>query len=151
MKASFLAPSDNSILVVRIQALKPISPRQWGKMTASQMIVHCTDQLRVSRGDKAVTSIQIPNFLKPFVKWLLVSRMKEFKPGMRTLIELDSKFGMTSPTTFEADRATLLDLLRIDRYSPNGVEHPVFGHLAAQEFGEITWRHLDHHLRQFGV
>ena len=151
MSASFLTVSDNNALRARIQTLKPDSPRQWGKMTAGQMVVHCTDQLRVSRGEKAVTSMQIPGFLKPVVKWLLISRMKAFKPGMRTLKELDSEVGMTPPTTFEADRALLLGLLERDKYSPEGVEHPVFGHLTAQEFGEITWKHLDHHLRQFGV
>jgi hypothetical protein len=151
MTANFLTPSDNTALVARIQALKPNSLRQWGKMTAGQMVVHCTDQLRVSRGDKAVTSTRIPNFIKPLVKWLLISRMKAFKPGMRTLKELDSEAGMTAPTTFEADRATLLNLLKTDEYGPDGVEHPVFGHLTAQEFGEVTWKHLDHHLRQFGV
>jgi hypothetical protein len=151
MTANFLNPSDNTALIARIQALKHNKLRQWGKMTAGQMVVHCTDQLRVSRGEKAVTSTRIPNFIKPLVKWLLISRMKAFKPGMRTLKELDSEAGMTALTTFEADRAMLLDLLKLDKYGPDGVEHPVFGHLTAQEFGEVTWKHLDHHLRQFGV
>lgn len=151
MSANFLAASDNAALCARIQQLRPDSTRHWGKMTAGQMVVHCTDQLRVSRGEKAVTSTRIPGFLKPLVKWLVVSRLKAFKPGMRTLKELDAEAGMTPPTTFEADRALLLSLLEREKYGPQGVEHPVFGHLTAQEFGEVTWKHLDHHLRQFGV
>jgi len=151
MSANFLAASDNAALCARLQQLRPDSTRHWGKMTAGQMVVHCTDQLRVSRGEKAVTSTRIPGFLKPLVKWLVVSRLKAFKPGMRTLKELDSEAGMTPPTTFEADRALLLGLLEREKYDPQGVEHPVFGHLTAQEFGEVTWKHLDHHLRQFGV
>ena len=151
MSANFLTASDNAALRARIQKLRPDSARQWGKMTAGQMVVHCTDQLRVSRGEKAVPSTRIPGFIKPLVKWWLVSRMKAFKPGMRTLKELDSEAGMPPPTTFEADRALLVGLLERDKYGPQGVEHPVFGHMTAQEFGEITWKHLDHHLRQFGV
>lgn len=151
MSANFLTPTDNAILISRIRALRPDSPRQWGKMTAPLMLVHCADQLRVSRGDKAVASVRIPGFLKPLVKWLLVTRLKEFKPGMRTMKELDSETGMTAPTTFEADRAALLALLEPTLYRPEGINHPVFGHLTAQEFGEVTWKHLDHHLRQFGV
>ncbi len=70
---------------------------------------------------------------------------------MQTMKELDANAGMTPPTTFEADRQTLLDLLDPAKYSLSGVEHPVFGHLSRKEFGEVTWKHLDHHLRQFGV
>lgn len=151
MSANFLTANDNAALLARIQQLGPDSSRQWGKMTAGQMVVHCTDQLRVSRGEKAVTSTRIPGFLKPLVKWLLISRLKAFKPGMRTLKELDAEAEMTPPTTFEADRAHLLGLLELDKYGQKGVEHPIFGHLTAQEFGEVTWKHLDHHLRQFGV
>ena len=151
MSANFLTASDNAALCARIHQLRPESARHWGKMTAGQMVVHCTDQLRVSRGEKAVMSTRIPGFLKPLVKWLVVSRLKAFKPGMRTLKELDAETGMTPPTTLEADRALLSGLLAREQYGPQGVDHPVFGPLTAQEFGEVTWKHLDHHLRQFGV
>jgi Protein of unknown function (DUF1569) len=151
MSANFLTARDNAALCARIHQLRPDSVRHWGKMTAGQMVVHCTDQLRVSRGEKAVSSMRLPGFIKPLVKWLVVSRLKAFKPGMRTLEELDAEAGMTPPTTFEADRGLLLGLLERDKYGLQGVAHPVFGHLTAQEFGEVTWKHLDHHLRQFGV
>lgn len=151
MSASFLDSNAHAALVTRIQALTPDSQRRWGQMTMGQMLVHCTDQLRVSRGEKAVTSLRIPGFLKPLVKWFFVTRLKRFKPNMQTLKELDSKAGMTPSTTFEADRQTLLDLLNPAKYSLSGIEHPVFGHLSHKEFGQVTWKHLDHHLRQFGV
>ncbi|MBD2767956.1 DUF1569 domain-containing protein [Hymenobacter sp. BT664] len=151
MAYNFLTPSDHAALVARIRALRPDSPRQWGKMTAGQMLVHCADQLRVSRGEKPITSVRIPGFLKPLLKWLLVSRLKEFKPGTRTIKELAAESGMSAPTTFAADQAALLELLDPACYAPSGVEHPLFGHLTAQEFGEVSWKHLDHHLRQFGV
>ena len=151
MSANFLEPHVNAALVARFHALTPDAPRHWGRMTAGQMLVHCADQLRVSRGEKPVTSTRIPGWLKPVAKWFFVTRLKEFKPNMKTLPELDAHGGMTPPTTFAADRAALLSLLEPGRYSPAGVEHPLFGHLSAPEFGEITWKHLDHHLRQFGV
>jgi hypothetical protein len=77
--------------------------------------------------------------------------MKEFKPNMKTMYELDSKGGMTPPVSFAADHATLISLLSPARYSSQGIDHPLFGHMSAQEFGEVTWKHLDHHLRQFGA
>ena len=151
MPANFLLPADNAALQARIRALRPDSPRQWGRMSAGQMLVHCADQLRVSLGEKPVTSVRLPGFVKPLVKWLIVTRNKGFKPNMRTMKELDSEADMTAPTTFEADRSTLLALLDPARYPAGGVEHPLFGHLTAKELGEVTWQHLDHHLRQFGA
>ncbi len=151
MAANFLEPSANAALVSRLFQLMPDAQRRWGTLTAGQMLVHCADQLRVSRGDKPVTSLRVPGLLKPLLKWYFVTRFKQFKPNMKTLYELDANGGMTPPVSFATDHAALLDLLQPSRYSPAGLDHPLFGHLSAQEFGEITWKHLDHHLRQFGV
>ncbi|WP_375418584.1 DUF1569 domain-containing protein [uncultured Hymenobacter sp.] len=151
MSISFLNAGAHARLTARIEQLAPDTPRRWGTMSAQQMLVHCADQLRVSRGEKPVTSVRLPGFLKPLVKWLVVTRLKEFKPGMRTLKELDAKAGMTPLTTFADDRKALLALIEPAQYSPAGVKHPVFGHLSAQELGEVTWKHLDYHLRQFGA
>jgi hypothetical protein len=151
MAANFLDPSDNKALISRLFRLMPDASPRWGSMTVGQMLVHCADQLRVSRGEKPVTSLRVPGFLKPLLKWYFVTRLQEFKPNMKTMYELDAKGGMTPPVSFATDHATLIRLLSPASYSPSGVEHPLFGHLPAQEFGEITWKHLDHHLRQFGV
>jgi hypothetical protein len=151
MAANFLDPSANKALISRFFTLMPDTQRRWGTMTAGQMLVHCADQLRVSRGEKPVTSLRVPGLLKPLLKWYFVTRLKEFKPNMKTMYELDAKGGMTPPTSFATDHATLIGLLAPTQYSRTGVDHPLFGHLSAQEFGEITWKHLDHHLRQFGV
>ncbi|MFD1872145.1 hypothetical protein [Hymenobacter bucti] len=151
MAANFLDPSENKALISRFFLLMPDAPRRWGTMTAGQMLVHCADQLRVSRGEKRVTSLWIPGFLKSLLKKRFITQFKGFKPGMKTLRELDARRGMTAPVGFAADHATLIRLLSPAGYGPGGLDHPLFGHLSAQEFGEITWQHLDHHLRQFGV
>lgn len=151
MAANFLHPADNKALISRLFCLMPDAQRHWGTMTAGQMLVHCADQLRISRGEKRVTSLRPPGLLKPLLKWWFVTRNQGFRRNMKTLPELDANVGMTAPVSFATDHATLLGLLNPNRYSPAGVNHPLFGHLSAQEFGEITWQHLDHHLRQFGV
>ena len=151
MTANFLDPADSQVLAARLLALTPDAPRRWGTMSAQQMLVHCADQLRISRGEKAVTSVRLPGFVKPLAKWLIVTRHQEFKPGMRTLKEMDANAGLSALTTFEGDRAALLELLAPVNNLGDGVEHPLFGHLSRQEFGEVTWKHLDHHLRQFGA
>lgn len=151
MAANFLNPADNKALISRLFQLMPDAPPRWGTMTAGQMLVHCADQLRVSRGEKPVTSVRVPGLLRPLLKWFFITRLQAFKPNMKTMHELDAAGGMTPPISFATDHATLIGLLAPAGYRPSGVDHPLFGHLSAQEFGEITWKHLDHHLRQFGV
>ncbi|MBC7447453.1 MAG: DUF1569 domain-containing protein [Hymenobacteraceae bacterium] len=149
---SFLDPATFTALSMRLEALTPNTPRQWGTMSAHQMLVHCADQVRVSTGRKPLTSLRIPRFLRPFLKWLFITRTNGFKKNMRTMKELDANAAMTTLANFAADRFTLLALLDPAAYAGQaGVDHPLFGYLPTAEFGRITWQHLDHHLRQFGV
>ncbi|MGH9801334.1 MAG: DUF1569 domain-containing protein, partial [Blastocatellia bacterium] len=30
-------------------------------------------------------------------------------------------------------------------------EHPAFGKLSTKDWGALTYKHMDHHFRQFGV
>ncbi len=147
---SFLAAPVYHELTTRLGALTPATPRQWGSMSAHQMLVHCADQVRVSTGRKPLTSLRVPRLLRPLLKWLFV-KPEGFKKNMRTMKELDPNAAMTAPTEFNADRAALLALLDPAAYAGQaGVDHPLFGYLPADEFGRLTWQHLDHHLRQFG-
>jgi hypothetical protein len=60
----------------------------------------------------------------------------------------------TPPSDFERDRRTCAELVRRFSSVPArgaGPSHPLFGILAWPEWGVLQWRHLDHHLRQFGV
>ncbi len=148
---SFLEPTAAAALQARLAALTPTTPRHWGTMNAHQMLVHCADQVRVSTGAKPLTSLRIPRFLRPVLKWLVV-KPQGFKRNMRTMKELDANADMTLLTDFSTDRTALLALLHPAGYAEQaGIEHPLFGYLPIDEFGRLTWQHLDHHLRQFGV
>jgi hypothetical protein len=57
-------------------------------------------------------------------------------------------------TSFEEERAAVLELLeRIGTGLREGAgpDHPLFGPLSWREWGVATYKHTDHHLRQFGV
>ncbi len=137
-------------ITARLGALRPESPARWGTMTAGEMVVHCADQIRVCRGEKAITSMRIPKLLRPLLRWVFVTRKKAFKPGMKTLKELDARGGMTPITTFENDRQTLLQMVA-QGSGQRTVDHPLFGKLSGDEAEDLSRRHLDYHLRQFGV
>jgi hypothetical protein len=56
--------------------------------------------------------------------------------------------------SLEEERAALLALL--DRIGSGpldgpGPEHPLFGPLSWREWGVTTFKHVDHHLKQFGA
>jgi hypothetical protein len=66
----------------------------------------------------------------------------------------------TAEELLPADRGTVEDnkreLVRLIRTvgestSRTWPSHPAFGSLGRRGWGVLTWRHLDHHLRQFGV
>jgi len=64
------------------------------------------------------------------------------------------EFLATRPTTWQADDSRLRDL--IARFSDRGpaAKWPasrVFGHISGRSWGVMLYKHLDHHLRQFGV
>ena len=146
------SPSDVAPerIAARIETLRPDSARLWGTMSLGEMMASCSDHIPVCRGEKAVTSMSVPRLLRPLVKWIFVTRMKPFKPGMKTIKELDPHAAMTKPGEFEEDRQTLLRLVR-DRTSKGVVNHPLFGTLNHAEAEDLRLRHLDDHLRQFGV
>jgi hypothetical protein len=73
--------------------------------------------------------------------------------GVRTARELDQERDGTRPTEFERDRAELVTLLR-RLASMDGAAlppHPLWGRMGRGMTGRYTWRHTDHHLRQFGA
>jgi hypothetical protein len=56
--------------------------------------------------------------------------------------------------SFEEERAALLELLeRIGTGVSDGMgpDHPLFGPLSWREWGVTTYKHTDHHLKQFGA
>ena len=58
----------------------------------------------------------------------------------------------SGPEEFAAQKARLLAGLEAMRAAgPRERRHPIFGTLTAEQSGWATWKHLDHHLTQFGA
>lgn len=137
-------------LLKRIEALRPDTKALWGKMNVSQMMTHCSMALEVASGKKKVKRVFIGRILGPFIKPNYFS---------------DKPFGKSSPTApefvvndardFEKEKARLI--LEVKQFSSEGEAkcttepHAFFGPLTPQQWGISMYKHLDHHLRQFGV
>ena len=142
-------PADGEALLQRLKALRPDSPRQWGKMDGAQMLAHCALGLEAATGDRPMKQKFLGKLLTPFIRSMVLGE-KPFSRNSPT----DPAFVVSDPRQFEAERARLADLIRrFVQRGPNAAgqeTHVFFGQLRGEEWGRLMHKHLDHHFRQFG-
>jgi hypothetical protein len=144
---TFLSKEDRSLILERLQRVPADAKPGWGRLTAPRMLCHVADQMRVALGDlpsKPVHSF----FSRTVVKFLVVNT--GLKPP-RGKIQTAPEMLITQPTSWSADLSACLELAeRVGRGAAQAV-HPAFGPLSPEEWGRLCWKHLNHHLVQFGV
>jgi hypothetical protein len=132
----------------RIGGLTPGSARLWGRMNVGQMVAHCGDQLRLGLGDLGSSPpagpMRFPPLRRLIIHWL---------PWPKGKAQAPPELFTTPPATLDGDREALRAL--IERFAHADSErpwptHPKFGALSGKDWGVLGYRHLDHHLRQFG-
>ncbi len=135
----------------RIQSVTATSPRQWGKMSAAQMLEHCARGLDMATGDAKPPRPFVIGLMGRMIKPLVFrdgEPMRKNTPTIPSLIAADSD-------DVDGARARLLEIF--DRFVAGGetgcTDHPhaFFGRLTPTEWSKIMHKHLDHHLRQFGA
>jgi hypothetical protein len=132
----------------RLNALSENSEKQWGKMTAGQMLHHCQGPFNImlEKDDYGLKT----NFLaKLFFKKMLYND-KPFGKNLPTAKFLKEK----EPKDYNAEKKNLTALLEEFESQRNREEwtpHPGFGYFTKQQWGQMQYKHLDHHFRQFGV
>jgi Protein of unknown function (DUF1569) len=149
-KNSIFQPEQYAALRARLEALAPDATRQWGKMNAAQMLAHCNIPLESGLG-----KLQLPqegNFItRPLLKWYVLSK-DSFKPGLPTAKSFT--IPLQDDKDFTREKARLLaNLAEGYQRGQNGTPwamHNMFGTLTPQQWAELTYMHLDHHLKQFG-
>ncbi len=150
MADSLFDPQGLDAMLARLDRLQPESPRQWGKMSVAQMLAHCQQPLRVALGELPLKRSLIGFLFGRMAKRRLL-RAAPWKHSMPTAPE----FRITDARNFEQEKAALRMLVqRFGTVGPTGLTtqpHPFFGPLSTAEWQALQWRHLDHHLRQFGA
>jgi hypothetical protein len=150
MKSLFEAESKDEILN-RINKLNDTSSAQWGTMNVAQMLKHCQGPIEVAMGKKELdTNI---GFMKKMVFKLFKSSLyndKLWKPGIPTapeyVVKNDHDFN-----TEKANLETTINEFSALENKTDWTDHVFFGKLTAEQWGKSQYKHLDHHLRQFGV
>lgn len=145
---SLFQPDARAELASRLSRLTPHSERRWGRMTAPQMLAHIADQLRMGLGEIAPGQ---PN--GPLSRWPMNALIIHWLPWPKGRAQGPPEAFTSTPSAWEADVAAVIGLLeRFGTIDP-GAEWPVssvFGRLSGRDWAVLSYRHLDHHLRQFG-
>lgn len=146
---TLLAETDRDALLARLARVKPGTPPRWGRMNAGQMLHHLAEAQRMALGELAVRPRVKRLFRTRLAKYLFI-RTLPIPKGIPTAPELLSR----DRFDFSAERARLIGAIARFASVPGtgrGPEHPLFGVLTWPEWGLLQYKHVDHHLRQFGV
>ncbi len=135
-------------IITRIHQLTPGSKPLWGKMSVSQMLAHLQPPIGIAYGTHKPKGSFLLRLIGPMFK----SKLWDDKPYKQSL-PTDPTFVMIrDKKEFDKEKAALLEM--ISPFSESTVvseRHPIFGKLTKENWSKATWKHIDHHLRQFGV
>jgi hypothetical protein len=134
----------------RMAHLRPDSERRWGKMSVAQMLAHCSAWMEMAVGLKSPPRSLIGRLLGRAAKATVMNEepIRRNMPSEKSLI-------VSGERDFAVERQRLLEWT--DRFAAGGPErctkhpHSFFGKLTPMEWATFAYKHVDHHLRQFGV
>lgn len=144
-------PTVTAELIQRINSLNSDTKPLWGKMSVDQMLAHCCVAYEMAFTDKHPKPNALMRFiLKAFVKNGVVNEIP-YKKNLRTA----PQFIMTGRKNFDEEKARLIKYLEhtcdLGRNHFEGKESISFGPMTSIEWNNQFYKHLDHHLTQFGV
>ena len=149
MKTVFDAETHGEILE-RLGKLAPDSGREWGKMSPSQMMEHTARALEMASGK----TLEKQALIGKLISWAVKGKFFSDKPMPRNsptaptlIIQDDPDFEVTR----ERLKALIADFHGLGESKTDGNIHSFFGPLTGKQWGELQYKHLDHHLQQFGV
>lgn len=135
----------------RIEKLTPNSKGQWGKMNVYQMLKHCTGNEQMLLGQRQFKRVFLGRL---FGKMALKSNIKDDKP-MSQNSPTHPDLVIKGNGDMEQEKQLWIQLLQdYPKRKPNdynGFVHPFFGKMNSEQVSRFAYKHIDHHLRQFGV
>lgn len=150
MKSLFNAEVTQEIFN-RVDALEESSSASWGKMNVEQMLKHCQKPLHVANGNLELnTKI---GFVKKTIFKLFKPTMYNDKPWQKN-IQTVREFKINEADKFAVEKDKLKEAINLFSKKKDNQEwptHPFFGDFNTEQWGKMQYKHLDHHLKQFGV
>lgn len=143
---------DFEEVLKRLNLLNETSLRKWGRMSSAQMLVHCDRVLQVATG-----KIILPE-IHPFLRLIGIVTKKEmwlFNNGIPPDMPTFRTVKCNERYDFEVSRKDLLNTLNefcvVSSSGKLPVRHPLFGEMRYEDWGFLEYKHLNHHLKQFGL
>lgn len=138
-------------IIDRINQLTPETQAKWGKMSVAQMLAHCNVTYEMVYTDKHPKATGLKKFvLKLLVKSAVVNE-KPYPKNSRTA----PQFLISDERVFATEKQRLIDYInktqQLGGAHFEGKESNSFGALTQTEWNNSFYKHLEHHLTQFGV
>ena len=144
-------PAAAAEVKARLMNLRPDSERQWGPMNAAQALAHCSVAMEMALGDTRPRRALAGRIFGGIVKRLVQKDDAPLRRNTPTMPEMV----ITEERELDHERERLSGL--IDRFAAAGPAgctthpHSFFGRMTPQQWAVLMYKHLDHHLRQFGA
>jgi len=138
-------------VINRLDDLSTDNQAKWGEMNVTQMLKHCQKPIKLAFGEEKVEK---PHFIMRLIIKLMKPTLyndKPFKQGLPTA----KSFVIKDELNFKTEKNRLKELIKRIHQSESYFEpsktHPIFGEMKSWMWGQSSYKHLDHHLKQFGA
>ncbi|MEO1448709.1 MAG: DUF1569 domain-containing protein [Bacteroidota bacterium] len=135
----------------RILKLSPTSQPLWGRMHVAQMFAHCVLVMENAMGGVQQDRLWQGYLIAPFIR----HRYYNDRPFQARNVPSTFKVASASVNAFATEQAQLINTLNKfyleGRERCKGAIHPMLGTFTPLQWAIGQYKHLDHHLRQFGV
>jgi hypothetical protein len=150
MKKNLLDTQAAELIIKRSVKLHAGSKPLWGKMNAAEMLLHCNlcNRQLLENNHEPIT----PTFKQKVLKVLSLYIVPHFPKNLEGASKNDTS-GKEIQGGFEGQQQQFARIIRAlsNHKEPIRLHHMAFGKLTTKEWGIAAWKHMDHHLRQFGV
>ncbi|RZK55696.1 MAG: DUF1569 domain-containing protein, partial [Pedobacter sp.] len=133
---SLFNPQERQEIIDRIASLSEDSVREWGKMSASQMLVHAQAPIKVGIGELKLSSSLIFLILGPIIKKKIMKE-EPFDKNLPT----HKSFIVSFDPNLESEKQNLINLInKFDAQKDNlAIKHPIFGKMSTQQWDVLLW------------
>lgn len=150
MKSIFKAQTRDTLLA-RIDQLDEERQPHWGEMNASEMMAHCSLAFEYNNGQREAKVNPVLRFLlKPMMRKEILGK-KPYKKSAPTA----SYFKVFKTESFDLEKQRLkqnvINFSNAGEPAATTRKHAWLGNLSGKEWSWLMYKHLDHHLNQFGV
>lgn len=149
MEKNLLNPKIRDQLIDRIQQLEEHRQPKWGIMNAPQMLYHCRKLIAQSTGAFTAKN-KINLFNKTLYRWFVLNM-----PWPKGRAQAHPEFRIVElgiiPQDLEKEKQLLIEAIhQFCQFQGPLFPHPMFGNFSHKTWGKLHFKHLDHHLKQFG-